>query len=164
MLALLAVSIREFCTLIAFRKHLSIAGILDTTMVDNSERSRSTRVDARRSQRVILRVAILVRAEVEDEPPLKEDTFMQVVNAHGALIALAMKVRPGQNLVLRNWGTAKEKPCRVIHVKDNPFGKKEVGSSSLSRTPISGTSIFPHQIGRLSWNERLGAGWPVPRV
>jgi hypothetical protein len=113
--------------LAGIRKHLSIAGILDNTMVDNSERSRSTRVDARRSQRVILRVAILVRAEVEGEPPLKEDTFTQVVNAHGALIALAMKVRPGQKLVLRNWGTAKEKPCRVIHVKENPFGKNEVG-------------------------------------
>src|SRR5271157_2346046 len=87
-------------------------------MADNSERSRSTRVEARRSQRVMLRIPILVRAEIEGEAPLEEDTFTQVVNAHGALIALAMKVRPGQKLVLRNWGTAKEKPCRVIHVKE----------------------------------------------
>ncbi len=112
-------------------------------MVDNSERSRSTRVEARRSQRVMLRIPILVRAEIEGEAPLEEDTFTMVVNAHGALIALAMKVRPGQNLALRNWGTAKEQACRVIHVKKNPFGKDEVGIEFPSPNPHFWNLDFP---------------------
>jgi hypothetical protein len=83
--------------------------------------------DARRSQGVILRVSVLVRAHIEGEPALTEDTSTLVVNAHGALISLAMRVRPGQKLVLRNWGTAKEQECRVIHVKKNLGAKNEVG-------------------------------------
>jgi len=99
--------------------------------------------DARRSQRVILRVPILVRAVVPDEPPLTEDTFTLVVNAHGARISLAMKVRPGQKIVIRNWGTAKEQDCRVIHVKDNPFGKNEVGIAFLRPNPYFWNLEFP---------------------
>jgi len=99
--------------------------------------------DARRSQRVVLRVPILVRANVPGEPPLTEDTFTLVVNAHGALVSLAMKVRPGQKLVIRNWGTAKEQDCRVIHIKDNPFGKNEVGVAFLLPNPHFWKLDFP---------------------
>jgi len=112
-------------------------------MVDDSERSFSKRTDARRSLRVILRIPILVRAEIHGEPPLKEDTSTLVVNAHGALISLAMKVRPGQKLVLRNWGTAKEQDCRVVHVKDNPFGKNEVGIEFPFPNPHFWSLDFP---------------------
>jgi len=100
-------------------------------MSPNSDQFSASQADARRSQRVILRIPILVRAAIPGEPPLTEDTFTFVVNAHGALISLAMKVRPGQKIVIRNWGTAKEQDCRVIHVKDNPFGKNEVGIAFL---------------------------------
>jgi hypothetical protein len=79
---------------------------------------------------VLLRVPLLVRAAVAaGEPPLAEDTTTLEVNAHGALIFLAMKVTPGQKLTLRNSNTAKEQDCRVVHVRDNPHGKKEVGVS-----------------------------------
>jgi hypothetical protein len=87
-------------------------------------------VDKRRSQRVRLSVPILVRAVQEgSEPPVTEDTTTLEVNAHGALISLAMKLRPGQRLILRNWNTGREQECRVVHVKDNPYGKNEVGIS-----------------------------------
>ncbi len=112
-------------------------------MADSSGRSFSTGVDGRRSQRVILRIPILVRAEIRGEPPLKEDTFTLVVNVHGALISLAMKVKPGQKLVLRNWHTAKEQDCRVIHVRDNPFGKNEVGIEFPFPNPQFWSLDFP---------------------
>jgi hypothetical protein len=102
-----------------------------------------TGADARRSQRVVLRVGILVRVNVPGEPPLTEDTFTLVVNAHGALISLAMRVHPGQKLMLRNWGTAKEQDCRVIHVKENPFGKKEVGIAFPFPNPHFWNLDFP---------------------
>jgi hypothetical protein len=83
--------------------------------------------DARRSQRVLLRIPILVRAHFEGDVPLTEETYTQEVNAHGGLISLAMKVRPGQKLVLKNWATALEQECRVVHVRDRPAAKNEVG-------------------------------------
>jgi hypothetical protein len=112
-------------------------------MTERPEHPSASRFDTRRSERVILRIPILVRANIPGEPPLTEDTFTSVVNAHGALIVLAMKVRPGQKLVLRNWGTAKEVECRVIHVKDNPFGKNEVGISFSIPSPHFWNLDFP---------------------
>jgi hypothetical protein len=82
--------------------------------------------DKRRTQRVQLQIQILVRAQFEGET-LTEETKTLVVNADGALINLAMKVKPGQKLVLRNWSTAKEQDCRVVHVREKPMGKNEVG-------------------------------------
>ena len=102
-----------------------------------------TLVNSRRTQRVVVRIPILVRAHVQGEPPLNEDTVTLVVNAHGALVSLAMKVRPGQKVVLRNWATATEQECRVVHVKDNPFGKNEVGISFLLPNPHFWKLDFP---------------------
>jgi hypothetical protein len=76
---------------------------------------------------VLLRISVQVRAQFEGEPALVEDSSTLVVNAHGALIALAMRVRAGQKLVLRNWNTAKEMDCRVVHVRYKPGDKSEVG-------------------------------------
>jgi hypothetical protein len=56
---------------------------------------RAKAVDTRRSQRVLLRVP--VRADIAGEPPLSAHTTTLIVNAHGALILLAMKVRSGSN-------------------------------------------------------------------
>jgi len=83
--------------------------------------------DNRRSQRILLRIPILVRGQFEDALPIKEDTTTLEVNAHGGLITLSMKVRPGQKLVLRNWATAEEQECRVVHVREISGGKNEVG-------------------------------------
>ena len=112
-------------------------------MPENPDTVVRSSADARRSQRVVLRVPILVRAQFKNEPPLTEDTFTLVVNAHGALISLAMRVHPGQKVVLRNWDTAKEQDCRVIRVKDNAFGKKEVGVEFAIPNPRFWNLAFP---------------------
>jgi hypothetical protein len=83
--------------------------------------------EARRSQRVLLRISIQVRAQFEDDAPITEETTTLEVNAHGGLIALAMKVRMGQKLFLKNWSTAIVQECRVVHVREKPMGKNEVG-------------------------------------
>lgn len=96
-------------------------------MTDGAHKGPGHPADKRRSQRILLQIPLLVRAQFEDGLPIKEDTSTLEVNAHGGLIALAMKVRPGQKLVLRNWATAKEQECRVVHVREIPGGKNEVG-------------------------------------
>ncbi len=81
----------------------------------------------RRSQRVLLRMPILVIAIGSDKQPISEKAYTAVVNAHGGLIHLAMKVRVGQALILRNPETSEEQSCRVVRSSDVQEGKYEVG-------------------------------------
>ena len=99
--------------------------------------------DKRRSQRVLLQIPILVRAQFEGDTPLTEETNTLVVNADGALISLAMRVKPGQKLVLRNWSTAKEQTCRVVHVREKPIGKNEIGIAFPAPMPQFWGLAFP---------------------
>jgi hypothetical protein len=99
--------------------------------------------DKRRTQRVLLQIPILVRAQFEGDTPLTEETNTLVVNADGALISLAMRVKPSQRLVLRNWSTAKEQDCRVVHVREKPIGKNEVGIAFPSPMPKFWGLTFP---------------------
>lgn len=85
--------------------------------------------DKRRSQRILLRIQIKVTAKFADGMSITEDTTTLEVNAHGALIALAMKVRPGQKMVVRNYGTAREQECQVVHIRESLGVKNEVGIS-----------------------------------
>jgi hypothetical protein len=96
-------------------------------MPEGLQKNASHPAESRRSQRILLRIPVLVRAQFEDGLPIKEDTTTLEVNAHGGLITLAMKVRAGQKLVLRNWATAEEQECRVVHVREIPGGKNAVG-------------------------------------
>jgi hypothetical protein len=108
--------------------------------------------DNRRTQRVFLQIPIQVRAQFEGDLPITEDTKTLEVNAHGGLIALAMKVRPGQKLILKNWGTAREQECRVIHVREMIAGKKEVGIAFPYAMPTFWNVQFPPP----DWTPYLG--------
>jgi len=99
--------------------------------------------DSRRSQRVLLQVPIQVRAQFEGDAPIKEQTHTIEVNVHGALIALAMRVRPGQKLILKNWATAVEQECKVVHVREKPGAKTEVGVAFPVAAPKFWNVSFP---------------------
>jgi hypothetical protein len=99
--------------------------------------------EARRSQRVLLQIPIQVRAQFDGSVPLIEDTRTLEVNAHGALISLAMVVHAGQRLILRNWGSSEEQECRVVHTQERPMGKNEVGLAFLDPTPKFWNIDFP---------------------
>ena len=72
--------------------------------------------DRRRSQRVYLKIPIAVIAHGPDKKMVREQTHTVVVNAHGALIQLDVKVRAGRTVILQNPETSEEQSCRVIHV------------------------------------------------
>lgn len=96
-------------------------------MAGGLQRDSNNPADKRRSQRVLLQIPVLVRAQFEGDVPLTEETRTIEVNAHGALIVLAMRVHAGQKLILRNWATAREQECRVVHIRETPSGKCGVG-------------------------------------
>jgi hypothetical protein len=88
-------------------------------------------IEMRRSRRVMLRLAIQVRWTPAGDSEITEDTTTLVVNAHGALISLAMKVKPGTRIFVRNRAVAEDKECRVVRVQEKHAAKSEVGVEFL---------------------------------
>jgi hypothetical protein len=91
--------------------------------------------EMRRSQRVALRVAIQVRWTPPGDLAISEDTATLVVNAHGGLILLAMKVKAGARIFVRNLSSGKDKECRVVRVQEKSGTKSEVGVEFLRVDP-----------------------------
>jgi hypothetical protein len=56
----------------------------------------------RRSQRIELTVPVVVHRPLKEGPQFSERAQTLVVNAHGALVALAEKVAPEQRLLMQN--------------------------------------------------------------
>jgi|SRR6266481_6199927 len=98
----------------------------------------------RRSQRVILTLAVTVRTE--DAPQgasFEEETHTLVVNLHGALIVLAGKVAKGQKLWLTNRATKAQQICRVANLGPTSGGKVQVGVEFLKPSPDFWHISFP---------------------
>jgi hypothetical protein len=98
----------------------------------------------RRSQRVILSLAVTVRTEdTPHDKSFEEETHTLIVNAHGALIALAGRVVKGQKLRLTNRATKAELMCRVANVGPNSGGKGQIGVEFLAPSPDFWHISFP---------------------
>jgi hypothetical protein len=72
----------------------------------------------RRSERVILRVAVVVLAEDEYRRQLREGAETQVVNAHGGLLKMRSHLHVGQSFLLNNPRNRMETSCRVVRVEE----------------------------------------------
>jgi hypothetical protein len=98
----------------------------------------------RRSQRVILTMAVTVRTEGSPkDTSFEEETHTLVVNLHGALILLKAKVAKGQKLWLMNRATKEEQMCRVATVAPASGGKPQVGVEFLKPSPDFWRISFP---------------------
>lgn len=100
----------------------------------------------RRSQRVMLNVAVIVSS---DGPQgFKEGTQTLIVNAHGALIALGANVSHGEVLRIKNQTTQEEQPCKVVFLGSPSEEKKQVGIEFNVRCPGFWRIAFPPE----DWN------------
>jgi diguanylate cyclase (GGDEF)-like protein/PAS domain S-box-containing protein len=90
---------------------------------DRLNRGATTTVgpERRRSERLLLDVALVVRGESKESKPFQERTFTISVSAHGVLLVLATNVALGQTLFLSNPHSQDEVEGRVVHF-DPPFG------------------------------------------
>jgi len=77
--------------------------------------------------RVLLSIPIEVTGQNADGNDFKEDTRTLVVNAHGALIALAAAVAAGQNINLTNRTTRDSRECRIVYLGNANAGKMQMG-------------------------------------
>jgi hypothetical protein len=78
----------------------------------------ATPINRRRSERVMLQMKITVIAEDIERKPRQEEAQTTVVNAHGGLLKMKIRVHPGQSMVLVNPMTKVEQTCRVVRVED----------------------------------------------
>jgi len=72
----------------------------------------------RRSERVILRMGVLVIAENEERKQIEEEAETQVVNAHGGLLRMKEHLHIGQSFLLSNHRNTMEISCRVVRSEE----------------------------------------------
>ena len=97
----------------------------------------------RRSQRVLLRMPLLVIARGQGNEHVSENTYTSSVNAHGALIYLSFQVEVGQKLIIKNAETEEEQFVRVVRTNPAPEGRTEVGIEFLRPAPKFWRIAFP---------------------
>jgi hypothetical protein len=97
----------------------------------------------RRSQRVLLRLPVLIIARGADNQHVPENAFTTNVSAHGALLLLTMRVALNQKILIRNPDTLEEQFVRVVHVTPAAEGKSEVGVEFLRPAPKFWRISFP---------------------
>src|SRR5260370_18602521 len=89
----------------------------------------------RRSQRVIVKVSVMVLAEGADKKFVSEETRTVTVNAHGAMILLGLKDSIGQLLTLRNSRTGEEVARRAVYVSPHESEKSQVAFHFINSCP-----------------------------
>jgi hypothetical protein len=97
----------------------------------------------RRSQRIELTVPVVVHRPPEQGAQFYERTQTLVVNAHGALMALAEKVTPKQRLLMQNAESGEQKECRVVYVEREPTGPTRVAVEFIRPAPTFWRIAYP---------------------
>ena len=97
----------------------------------------------RRSQRVELTVPVVVHRLPKEGPQFYERAQTLVVNAHGALMALAEKVIPEQRLFMQNIDSGEQKECRVVYVKKELAGPTKVAVEFTRPAPSFWRIAYP---------------------
>lgn len=97
----------------------------------------------RRSQRLLLKISVLVQGETSDKNSFREETSTLVINGHGALIPLATQVALGQELLLENQQSHEQQSCKVVYLGPPENGKIQVGVEFTQPAPHFWHIAFP---------------------
>jgi hypothetical protein len=73
----------------------------------------------RRSERVVLRMRVVVLAENQQREKIQVQAETQVVNAHGGLMRMREHLHVGQSFILNNPANKKDMTCRVVRIEDD---------------------------------------------
>jgi hypothetical protein len=98
---------------------------------------------ARRSQRLLLVVHVIMSGKNTAGASFSEEASTQVVNAHGALIVMKQAVSAGARLRLRNKKTGEEVGCTVVDLGDRVDQKAAVGIEFDQPSPRFWRVSFP---------------------
>jgi|SRR5262245_37236370 len=97
----------------------------------------------RRSQRVLMQVAIRMRGQDAQGKPFDEAGETLAINAHGALVLLAARVISGSTVRLQHKWTEEEQECHVVFLGPVRNGKAEIGLEFSAPRPTFWRVAFP---------------------
>jgi hypothetical protein len=102
-----------------------------------------TPVTRRRSQRVLMQVAVRIRGEDAQGKIIEEETETLAINAHGALVLLKSRFTSGSTVFLKHKRTEEEQECHVAFLGPVRAGKVEIGLEFTSARPAFWRVAFP---------------------
>jgi hypothetical protein len=97
----------------------------------------------RRSQRVLMQVAIRLRGADAQGQNFEEFTETLAINAHGALVLITARVTSGSVIQMRHNKTEEEQECHVVFLGPVRSGKAEVGLEFSVPRPAFWRVAFP---------------------
>jgi PilZ domain len=97
----------------------------------------------RRSERVMLRLDLLVRLEMGEGSGPQTHAFTVNVNAHGGLLESPFRMTVGQRITLINPQTGKEVSCKVVEVGALSEGYFKTAFEFEQRNPQFWAIAFP---------------------
>ncbi len=100
-------------------------------------------VNTRRSQRLLLRIPVVVAGQRADGKNFVEQASTEVVNAHGALILMSEPMAKEQLLRMKHVKSGDEEPCKVVAIGQKVGGKTEIGVEFLKPSPRFWRIAFP---------------------
>ena len=117
------------------------------TQVPHTPRNTGAR---RRSQRVLMQVAIRIRGKNAQGVDFEEFTETLAINAHGALVLLTARVTSGSLVQMRHNKTEEEQECHVAFLGPVRGGKAEIGLEFSVPRPAFWRVAFPPE----DWTSR----------
>jgi hypothetical protein len=97
----------------------------------------------RRSQRVLMPVAVRIRGTDAQGKLIEEETETLAINAHGALIVLQARFTSGSIVLLQHKRTQEEQECHVVFLGPVRSGRAEIGLEFSSPHPTFWRVAFP---------------------
>ena len=97
----------------------------------------------RRSQRVLMQIALRLRGVDAQGQDFEEYTETLAINAHGALVLLTARLTSGGVVKLKNVKTEEEQECHVAFLGPVRGGKAEVGLEFTVPRPAFWRVAFP---------------------
>jgi hypothetical protein len=97
----------------------------------------------RRSHRVAIDMPVEVVGKTLNGKEFRQETRTTAVNAHGALVVLAITTDVEPSLLLTNKRTGEKAECRLVHQKRIESGKSELGIEFVTPQPRFWGIAFP---------------------
>ena len=116
-------------------------------------------VARRRSQRVLMQVAVRIRGADAQGKEFEEETETLAINAHGALVLLNGRVTSGSKVHLQHKRTEEEQECHVAFLGPVRAGKAEIGLEFSAPRPTFWRVAFPPE----DWTPRHPDARTAPR-
>jgi hypothetical protein len=111
----------------------------------------------RRSQRVLMQVAVRVRGKDSQGHAFDEETETLAINAHGALILVNARVTSGSKMMMQHKRTQEEQECHVVFLGPVRGGKAEIGLEFSEARPTFWRVAFPPE----DWSSKHPDARPI---